>query len=137
MRLLPDTRVVPWWRADERRLAEPARSAIATLEIPDSFEAGVVDSGFEKLPVGFSHAETAARLPPQHPRDPFDRMLVPALAGLRYTASHCNARPPPESLQTATAHTSHLTKWCAKIFSKANRTPFVIDLTHCRRFFSI
>jgi PIN domain nuclease of toxin-antitoxin system len=82
---------------DDGRLAEPARSAFADaelvmvsaasaweagikvqlgrLQIPGSFESGVVASGFEKRPIGFSHAETAARLPPHH-RDPFDRMLV-------------------------------------------------------------
>lgn len=38
-------------------------------------EAGVVDSGFEKLPISFKHAEAAAAWPPHH-SDPFDRMLV-------------------------------------------------------------
>ena len=38
-------------------------------------ESGVEDSGFEKLKISFSHAETAAALPPHH-GDPFDRMLV-------------------------------------------------------------
>jgi PIN domain nuclease of toxin-antitoxin system len=97
MRLLLDTHVFLWWRTDDGRLAEPARSAFADaelvmvsaasaweagikiqlgrLQIPGSFESGVVASGFEKRPIGFSHAETAARLPPHH-RDPFDRMLV-------------------------------------------------------------
>ena len=96
-RLLLDTHVFLWWRSDSRRLRAPARRAIAVadvvfvsaataweaalkialgrLRVPDTIEAGVVDSGFEKLPIGFPHAEAAARLPPHH-ADPFDRMLV-------------------------------------------------------------
>jgi len=42
---------------------------------PDSIEAGVVDSGFERLPITVAHAEASARLPHHHD-DPFDRMLV-------------------------------------------------------------
>ena len=97
MRLLLDTHVFLWWRDDSRKLRPHARQAIAEaqlvfvsaataweaaikaalgrLQIPDTIEAGVVDSGFEKLPISFSHAESAARLPPHH-ADPFDRMLV-------------------------------------------------------------
>ena len=96
-RLLLDTHVFLWWRADDRRINAAARRAIAEadvvfvsaasaweagikialgqLSIPDSFEAGVSESGFEKLPIGFAHAEAAARLPAHH-ADPFDRMLV-------------------------------------------------------------
>jgi PIN domain nuclease of toxin-antitoxin system len=96
-RLLLDTHVFLWWRDDSRKLKTSARRAIAEaqivfvsaataweaaiksalgrLQIPDTVEAGVIDSGFEKLPIGFSHAESAARLPPHH-ADPFDRMLV-------------------------------------------------------------
>lgn len=96
-RLLLDTHVVLWWRADDRRLARRAREAIATadvvfvsaasawevaiksalgrLSIPDRFEAGVAASGFERLPITFPHAEAAGGLPPHH-ADPFDRMLI-------------------------------------------------------------
>ncbi|RJQ50726.1 MAG: type II toxin-antitoxin system VapC family toxin [Desulfobacteraceae bacterium] len=96
-KLLLDTHVFLWWRADYRRINETAREAIAgadvvfvsaataweagikaalgRLELPDSVESGVEDSGFEKLPITFSHAEAAASLP-QHHQDPFDRMLV-------------------------------------------------------------
>jgi PIN domain nuclease of toxin-antitoxin system len=96
-RLLLDTHVFLWWRSDSRRLAPAARRAIAAadvvfvsaataweaaikialgrLRIPDTVESGVLDSGFEKLAIGFSHAEAAARLP-RHHADPFDRMLV-------------------------------------------------------------
>ena len=96
-RLLLDTHVFLWWRADSRSLGHAARQAIADAEvvfvsaataweasikvalgrlrIPENVEAGVVDSGFEKLPISFAHAEAAAALPPHH-SDPFDRMLV-------------------------------------------------------------
>ena len=96
-KLLLDTHVFLWWRADNPLLQEAVRSAIADadvvfvsaataweaaikaslgrLELPGTVESGVEDSGFEKLPITFSHAETAADLPPHH-RDPFDRMLV-------------------------------------------------------------
>lgn len=49
--------------------------ALGRLRVPESIEAGVIDSGFERLPIGFAHAEAAAALPPHH-ADPFDRMLV-------------------------------------------------------------
>lgn len=95
--LLLDTHVFLWWRANDPLLHETAISAISDadavfvsaataweaaikaslgrLELPDSVESGVEDSGFEKLPITFSHAETAAALPSHH-HDPFDRMLV-------------------------------------------------------------
>jgi PIN domain nuclease of toxin-antitoxin system len=85
-RLLLDTHVFLWWRADDARLGEPARSAIAgaelvmvsaasaweaaikvrlgRLEFPESFAAGVLASGFDRLPIGFSRAEAAGALPP-------------------------------------------------------------------------
>jgi len=96
-RLLLDTHVFLWWRGEPDRLTAEVRSRIATadlvfvsaasaweaaikvslghLELPDTMEAGVLASGFEKLPITFSHAERAASLPLHH-RDPFDRMLV-------------------------------------------------------------
>jgi PIN domain nuclease of toxin-antitoxin system len=86
-----------WWRADARRLGAAARALIADADVvfvsaattweaaikaalgrlryPDSIEAGVEASGFEKLPITLHHAERAAALPPHH-ADPFDRMLV-------------------------------------------------------------
>jgi PIN domain nuclease of toxin-antitoxin system len=95
--LLLDTHVFLWWRAEPARLKEQAHAAIAEaeivfvsaasgweaaikaamgrLELPDTVESGVVASGFEKLPITFSHAESAAALPLHH-RDPFDRLLV-------------------------------------------------------------
>ena len=48
---------------------------INKLDLPDTIESGVEDSGFEKLLISFSHAEAAAALPSHH-GDPFDRMLI-------------------------------------------------------------
>ena len=95
--LLLDTHVFLWWRADSPSLSASARSVIATadlvfvsaasaweaaikvglgrLRLPDTFESGVAESGFERLPIGFAHAEEVGELPLHH-RDPFDRMLV-------------------------------------------------------------
>ena len=95
--LLLDTHVFLWWRADDPLLQKSARSAIADadvvfvsaataweaaikaslgrLKLPDTVTSGVDDSGFEKLPVTFPHAEAAAALPKHH-HDPFDRILV-------------------------------------------------------------
>jgi PIN domain nuclease of toxin-antitoxin system len=96
-RLLLDTHIFLWWRGEPSRLPSEVRNRIATadivfvsaasaweaaiktslgrLELPDTVEAGVLASGFEKLLIAFSHAERAGGLPPHH-RDPFDRMLV-------------------------------------------------------------
>lgn len=96
-RLLLDTHVFIWWREDNRRLGQPARERIANaalvfvsvasaweaaikvalgkLRLPESFEAGVEASRFDKLPIAFSHAERLATLPGHH-GDPFDRMLI-------------------------------------------------------------
>jgi len=95
--LLLDTHIFLWWRGEPSRLTSTVQSRIATadlvfvsvasaweaaikhslgrLELPDTMEAGVLASGFEKLLITFSHAERAAALPSHH-RDPFDRMLV-------------------------------------------------------------
>ena len=96
-RLLLDTHVFLWWRADSRQLKTATRGAIASadlvfvsaataweagikvalgrLRIPEAIAVGMADSGFEELPITVAHAEAAAALPPLHP-DPFDRMLV-------------------------------------------------------------
>lgn len=96
-RLLLDTHVFIWWRGEPSRLPPEVKETIATadlvfvsaasaweaaikvslgrLELPDTIEAGVQASGFEKLTITFSHAEHAAALPSHH-RDPFDRMLI-------------------------------------------------------------
>jgi PIN domain nuclease of toxin-antitoxin system len=96
-RLLLDTHIFLWWRSNDRRLGSNVRDAIASadvvfvsaasaweaaikialgrLSIPDTIESGVAESGFEQLPILFSHAETAGTLPLHH-QDPFDRMLI-------------------------------------------------------------
>jgi len=95
--LLLDTHVFLWWRENSRRLKPPVRRAIEVaevvfvsavtawevaikvslgrLEIPGTVESGVMDSGFEQLPIRFPHADLAGRLP-RHHEDPFDRMLL-------------------------------------------------------------
>jgi PIN domain nuclease of toxin-antitoxin system len=96
-RLLLDTHVFIWWRVNSPLLGRDARAAIASAELvfvslasaweaaiktalgklrlPESFEAGVIASRFERLPIAFSHAEAVASLA-RHHSDPFDRMLV-------------------------------------------------------------
>ena len=44
-------------------------------EAAEPFEQGVLDSGFDRLGISFSHGALAGQLPPHH-RDPFDRMLI-------------------------------------------------------------
>ena len=95
--LLLDTHVFIWWRENSPRLGDDARGRIRSasvvfvsvssaweaaiktglgkLRLPESFEAGVVASRFDKLPIAFSHAEAVATLP-RHHNDPFDRMLI-------------------------------------------------------------
>jgi PIN domain nuclease of toxin-antitoxin system len=97
VKLLLDTHVFLWWRANDRRLKRVARDAIADADVvfvsavtaweaaikaalgrlryPDTIDSVVEDSGFEKLSITLAHAERAARLP-RHHADPFDRMLV-------------------------------------------------------------
>ena len=97
MKLLLDTHVMLWWRADSTHLTAVARKTIASadeilvsaasgwevaiklgvgkLRLADSFAWMVDDSGFTELPVTLAHTERVATLP-QHHRDPFDRMLV-------------------------------------------------------------
>jgi len=94
--LLLVTHVLIWW--DEgARLSRDARSAIqkadqvfvsavsawevaiktalGKLRPSRTVSQAVEESGFEELPVSFTHAALLATLPPHH-RDPFDRMLV-------------------------------------------------------------
>lgn len=51
------------------------KASLGRLKLPDRFETGVDESGFEKLAIAFSHAEEVGLLPSHH-RDPFDRMLI-------------------------------------------------------------
>lgn len=97
MKLLLDTHVVLWWQADDRRLSDEAREAIATAELvwvsaasaweasikaalgrlrlEEPFPLLVGTNDFTELPVTLAHTERLAMLPPHHP-DPFDRLLV-------------------------------------------------------------
>jgi PIN domain nuclease of toxin-antitoxin system len=69
-------------RADDgRRRQSRARGR---LRLPKSFEAGVVASRFDKLPIAFRHAEVVATLP-RHHSDPFDRTLVARAISERLT----------------------------------------------------
>ena len=104
--LLLDTHAFIWWRENSPRLSDDARRRISSasvvfvsvasaweaaikiglgkLRLPESFEAGVVASRFDKLPIDFSHAEAVARLP-RHHNDPFDRMLIAQAMGEHLT----------------------------------------------------
>jgi PIN domain nuclease of toxin-antitoxin system len=95
--LLLDTHVVLWWLADDPSLSEEIKDrldheldvrvsaatlweiaikqALGKIAAPTDLPERVRDSGFRELPIGFSHAIAAGRLPLIH-RDPFDRMLV-------------------------------------------------------------
>jgi PIN domain nuclease of toxin-antitoxin system len=95
--LLLDTHVVLWWLADDPSLSEEIKDrldhepdvrvsaatlweiaikqALGKIAAPADLPERVRDSGFREVPIGFSHAIAAGRLPPIH-RDPFDRMLV-------------------------------------------------------------
>lgn len=97
MSLLLDTHVVLWWLADDVALTgdvkdrldhEPdvrvsaatvweiaIKQALGKITAPADLPERVRDSGFRELPIDFTHAIAAGRLPPIH-RDPFDRMLI-------------------------------------------------------------
>ena len=98
MRLLPDTRAVLWWLADDPALSPRARdllesgrhevllSAVVALEISIKAPLGKLDvpgdatevllsAGAHELPITTSHARRVRDLPLHH-RDPFDRVLV-------------------------------------------------------------
>lgn len=102
MRLLLDTHAFLWWIADDARLSNRARSAIAnrkdecfvslascwemaikvsleklTLTAPvDRFvPEQLATNGFGLLPIEFAHVARVARLAFHH-RDPFDRLLT-------------------------------------------------------------
>ena len=96
-RFLLDTHVFLWWRSEPTRIKPEIRqsiveadlvfvsaasvweaaikSSLGKLRLPASIEGGVTESGFEKLPITFSHAAGVADLPFHH-RDPFDRLLI-------------------------------------------------------------
>lgn len=107
MRLLLDSHAILWWRADDERLSERARTAIedpealpyfssasiwelaikqakGRLRFPaDLFEA-LFEEGFVEIAIDSSDALAAAGLPAHHD-DPFDRMLVAQALSKRLT----------------------------------------------------
>ncbi|HEV7672410.1 MAG TPA: type II toxin-antitoxin system VapC family toxin [Thermoanaerobaculia bacterium] len=96
-RLLLDTHVFLWWQSESVRIKPETRqsileaelvfvsaasvweaaikSSIGKLRLPAPVHEGFGNSGFEMLPVTFSHAAGVADLPFHH-RDPFDRLLI-------------------------------------------------------------
>ena len=97
MKLILDTHTALWWQADDPRLSDGARRAIATADIvwissASAWEAAIkVSNGrlrlreplgvavladdFTELAVSLKHADEFERLPRIH-GDPFDRMLI-------------------------------------------------------------
>lgn len=98
MRLLLDTHAYLWWLADDPRLREGARAAIADpdaavhvsaasvweiaikielgkLELDGDPVAEIARNGFLELAMTARHALAAGSLP-RHHDDPFDRMLI-------------------------------------------------------------
>jgi len=97
VKLLLDTHVFLCWSTNSRRLGSSSRRliseadavyvsaasaweaaiklALGRLRLQDPFASLVEGSGFQELPITFSHAEQLLALP-RHHADPFDRMLV-------------------------------------------------------------
>jgi PIN domain nuclease of toxin-antitoxin system len=95
--LLLDTHIVLWWLADDAELPDDIKDrldhepdvhvsaatlweiaikqALGKITAPADLPERIRGSGFRELPIGFTHAMTAGRLPLIH-KDPFDRMLV-------------------------------------------------------------
>jgi PIN domain nuclease of toxin-antitoxin system len=96
--LLLDSHALLWWRADDARLTDQARTAIEDpdttprfsaasiweleikqakrkLTLPPELVSALTEEGFLEVPVRSHHAIAAATLPPYH-GDPFDRMLI-------------------------------------------------------------
>jgi PIN domain nuclease of toxin-antitoxin system len=95
--LLLDTHVILWWLIDDPALPEelkarlddepdvhvsPAsiwevaiKQSIGKITGPDDLIEQMAASDFRPLPITFTHAAAAGRLPPIH-GDPFDRMLI-------------------------------------------------------------
>jgi PIN domain nuclease of toxin-antitoxin system len=97
MRLLLDTHTALWWQAEDGRLTQEARRAIATadivwissvagweaaikinrgrLRLHEPLHVTLASDDLTELPLTLAHAEEFQRTP-RHHNDPFDRMLV-------------------------------------------------------------
>ncbi len=96
MRVLLDTHILLWAVLDDPRLSAAQldavgvgelylsaasvwevgiKRALGKLDVPEEIFNIAVDAGCRPLPISWTHAETAASLPPHH-ADPFDRMLI-------------------------------------------------------------
>jgi PIN domain nuclease of toxin-antitoxin system len=98
LRLLLDTHIFLWWRADAPELPTAARSAVldpaneifvsaavgweiaikralGRLDFDGRVTDAVKEEGFSPLPIQLPHTDEVARLPEIH-RDPFDRLLI-------------------------------------------------------------
>jgi len=98
VKILADSHVLFWWLDDPKRIALPARTAIADpanlvffsaasvweiglkagkgkLRIDGDIVAALLSDGFEPLPITMAHAARSLTLPDTH-GDPFDRMLI-------------------------------------------------------------
>jgi len=96
VRVLLDTHILLWTVLDDPRLSVSQLDAVGTgelylsaasvweigikralgkLNVPEEIFSIAVDAGCRPLPISWTHAETAASLPPHH-ADPFDRMLI-------------------------------------------------------------
>ncbi|WP_108462808.1 type II toxin-antitoxin system VapC family toxin [Devosia naphthalenivorans] len=101
MRILVDTHLLLWAATDPDRLPAVARTELENMDNVLMFSAasvwevtiknglgradfavdaallrrGLLDNGYEELPVTGQHAVQVGRLPPLH-KDPFDRILV-------------------------------------------------------------
>ncbi len=107
--MLLDSHVLLWALLDDPRLTAGQAEAIASgevylsaasvweigikralgkLDVPEEVFEIAVDAGCRALPISWTHAEAAARLPPHH-GDPFDRMLIAQARceGLRLASS--------------------------------------------------
>ena len=77
-------RLAAIWFSSASRALEPIEVPLGRLKLPESFEAGVLASRFDRLPIAFRHTEVVATLPHHH-SDPFDRMLVAQAISERLT----------------------------------------------------
>ena len=98
MRLLLDTHMFLWWRADAPELPDGMRAAVidaandvyvsgavgweitikrslGKLDFEGRVADAVLEEGFIPLPIQLAHTDEVGRLPDIH-RDPFDRLLI-------------------------------------------------------------